>query len=299
MNIIPEVQPERENYIGSADIAAILQLEGAYNSPYSCWANKVFGQTDNDNAVLSWGRRLEPVILEAYQEQEGAGQLVHLQAHYSYKPWPIARATLDGVARLGSDLVVVEAKTTKDYKWDEIPLGYEAQVQWQMGVSGIKQAHLATLFLPSRDFKVFSIEFDETIFSTMLERADHFWQMVEAGTPPEVDGHNATTEALKRIIARGGVADISHLTNEIQKYQDLKAQVKALELEADEISNRIKASLGDCTIGFGPDGKEVATWKEQKTTRFDQTRFKTENPDLYQKYVIESRFRVLRFKGGK
>jgi hypothetical protein len=47
------------------------------------------------------------------------------------------------------------------------------------------------------------------------------------------------------------------------------------------------------------DGEVVITWKEQKRTSFDSTRFDRERPELAKLYKKDTKFRVMKTKGRK
>ena len=81
-------------------------------------------------------------------------------------------------------------------------------------------------------------------------------------------------------------ADIGELRN-------LTEQVKMLEAEQKIVKDRICVALGEKT-GFLIAGEKACTFKAQKSTRFDTTRFKKEQPETYATYVKTSETRVFR-----
>lgn len=299
MNSIAEVLP-RDMYYGSALVASILGLEGAFGSRYSVWDRMLNGHEDTVNDYMKWGVRLEDDILEEYEEQDGSGKIVALQAHYAYPEWPKARATLDAVALVDGERVVVEAKSSGDWDWDEVPLAYEAQVQWQLGCAGLKRAHLIVWFRTTCKPKMFVIDFQPQVFAQMIEAVQTFdTNHVLTGIPPEVDGHSATTEALKRIKGNGQVAAIDQVAGDVVLLGQIKEAIKSLESQEEEVSNRIKAALGECEKGT-VNGAVVVTWGNRSSSRFDQKTFKADHSDLASKYIVTSVYRDgLRFKKQK
>jgi predicted phage-related endonuclease len=286
-----QLQPQRPDYYGSADIAALLKIEGAFGSEYSVFDRKVNGSQSTESVYMTWGSRLEDDILEAYEAEEGTGELVSLQAHYACPRWDKARATLDAVARVGGELIAVEAKSSGDWGWDEVPLNYEAQVQWQLGCSGLKRAHLVVWFRSTCKLKVFDIRFSESVFNQMLETVQKFdEQYVMTGTPPPADGHPSTTECLQRIRGNGQVAEIDQLEGDVKQLADLKEAIKALEDQEAEVTNRIKAALGENEKGM-IGGEVVVTWGSRTTTRFDQKKFREDHADLASQYLVTSTYR--------
>lgn len=284
---------KRSGRFGSADIAALLGLEDAFGSPYSVWYAKTHELEIEETDAMRWGRLLEPLLVEEYQRHDAGGMVIGTQCHHTFKPWPVASATLDAVAIAGSDPVAVETKTTRDYKWDEVPAPYQAQVQWQMGIAGLKEAHVAVLFKPVTRFEVFSVPFDEDVFGRMIELARKFWtDHVLTGIPPEADGHPATTEALARWEAMDEVVDISHLAGSLRERGQIVQSIKALENRKAEIDNRIKAALGSAITGV-IDGKPAVKWSKRTSSRFDQKAFREKHPRVAARYQVTNEYRAM------
>ncbi|MBI1324404.1 hypothetical protein GC170_14635 [bacterium] len=281
----------RSSRLGSADIAALLGLDDAFESPYSLWWRKTQKIEDGEEtAAMRWGKWLEPLILGEYQHRTGA-ELVSFQAHHEFKPWPVASATLDAIEIENDQAIDIEAKTTRDYRWEELPVPYLAQMQWQLGVSGLKQAKAVVFYKPKTDIDIFVVDFDQAIFDRMIELAREFWDKhVLTGVPPEADGHEATTRTLKRIEATGGEIDMDQLAPVVAELAGVKAARKQLEEHEDTLENRIKAYLGNCTVGT-IEGKPAATWKATKSSRVDTKAMESEYPEIVAKFRIESESR--------
>lgn len=298
VNIISQAPP-RDMYYGSADVANILGLEGAFGSPFSAYCKKVMGQTDPENDYMRWGSRLEDDLLEEYGSHSEAGEIIALQAHYACPEWPKARATLDAVALVGGESVAVEAKTSGDWDWDEVPLPYLAQVMWQLGCAGLTRAHLIVWFRSTCKSKLFTIEFDPELFSRILKHIQEFdEQYVLTGTPPPADGHAATTAALKKIKGNGQVTEIDHLKDDLTQLATIREAIKSLEAQEDAVTNRIRAALAECEMGtIG--GETVVTWKTQIRKTFDKERFSADHPELVPQYTFSTSTRVFLLKTPK
>lgn len=105
--------------------------------------------------------------------------------------------------------------------------------------------------------------------------------------------------ARKMVVPEITIAKAEELTERqvdirAKKYAELDAEIKRLTEERD----KVKAEL----IKFGGHGKYwTVTYTEFTQTRFDSTRFKKECPELYSKYMKDtksSRFTVARAKRG-
>lgn len=284
----------RSQRLGSADIAALLGLEDAFESPYSLWYRKVHGQEEiEESPAMRFGKFAEPFILSEYRLREDAGQIVKEQAHHEFKPWPVASATLDAIEIDASDSepVDLEAKTTREFRWSELPAPYQAQMQWQLGVSGLNRGKAVVFYKPRTEIDVFVVDFDEKLFIRMVEVAREFWEKnVQGKVPPEVDGHEATTRTLKRFEATEGVIDIDPLAPVLEELGGVKAAIKELEGSKDALENRIKAYLGNFTIGtIG--GKPAATWKSSTSSRIDTKALEAEHPEIAAKFRVETEAR--------
>lgn len=284
----------RSGRMGSADIADLLGLEDAFGSKFSMAYRKINDvESSEETPAMRWGKWLEPLIIAEYQLREDAGQIIKTQAYHEYEPWPIASATLDAIEIDAGDSepVDIEAKTTREFRWTELPLPYQAQMQWQLGVSGLKRCKAVVFYKPRTEIDVFVVDFDEALFGRMIEVARDFWgRYILTKTLPEADGHEATTRTLKRFEATEGVIDIDQLAPVIEELGGIKAAIKELEGSKDALENRIKAYLGNHTIGtIG--GKPAATWKASTSSRIDTKALEAEHPEIAAKFRVESETR--------
>lgn len=294
---------DRATYLGSGDIASLFGVTDAFGSPYEVYARKCGILPPKEmTEAMRVGLILEQYILDRYCKEENQTISVY-QAFYRHADWDFLGCTADGIILddQGKPLRIVEAKSTRDWKWDEVPLRYEAQVQWQMGISGIHEADLTVLHRPDLQLNTYRLSFNPAIYEALVERAIDFWfGHVQANVPPEVDGTIATTEALKAIIAEPGKEiAIDNLAQRLEALKHVKSIIKEQEELRDTIENEIRLALGDAETGL-IGGQKAVSWKTQKTTRFDSKRFKDEQPETYGQFQVTSESRVLRFlKAGK
>ena len=74
-----------------------------------------------------------------------------------------------------------------------------------------------------------------------------------------------------------------------EEYNRLAEQIDELTAARDCAANRMKHSLGENEIGLV--GGYRISWKQVSSTRFDSTRFKHDNPELYDQYATSSIYR--------
>src|SRR4051794_24106075 len=100
--------PDRSTYIGSSDAPAIVGVSSYGRTALDVWDEKLGqGPPDSWNSAMRWGDRLEPLILEAYEEQTGR----KVDRRKRFHPHPrhaFIGATVDGLAKDR----IVEAKFT-------------------------------------------------------------------------------------------------------------------------------------------------------------------------------------------
>lgn len=81
---------------------------------------------------------------------------------------------------------------------------------------------------------------------------------------------------------------INELSSKVRELRELKRMASELEAEITSIEDEIKAHMteeGTDTLS-GTDYK--ISWKTVKSARFDSTRFKAENPELYKAFAKET-----------
>lgn len=308
---MPDMTIPARDYIGSAHIAGILGIEGAFGSQISIAHELRTGESDYDPDNLpdsiELGNRLESFVLDRYCRRERA-ELIQTQPHYRYPGWDCLGCTPDALVR-GADgiLRLVDAKVTGDYRWDDVPMRYEASSQWQIGIAhevvGVTECDLAVYHLPARSLKVYRITLNKEWFDPAADFAIEWYRRyVTQGHMPPVDGHKATTEALKRLqVTPGRMVNLDDQAYLIEEYESAEAAYKAAEADRDLKRNRIMAALGDSEIGLI--GSEPAvTWKQQAGRKsLDQKALEADMPEVFAKYVKQGApFRVMRFsKKGK
>ena len=259
--------------IGSGDIASILGLPDAFGSPYSVWCSKMTGEEPPaDERTLArfwWGEAIEPVILKRYEILSPGHKPVpnSRQKHFVHPDYAFLTATVDDIFEFEGEIYVVEAKLSNFDLADGLPYRVQAQAQWHMGISGIRKCVAVVLFINDigRDLQIWDLDFDDRVFEMILNGALKFWfENVMGGVAPNVDGHRATSAALKRIKGEDRAADISHLAEIVQRLGEVKAAKKSIETSEAEFTNRLKHELGSASVGQ-IDGKDAVTWRTSKS----------------------------------
>jgi putative phage-type endonuclease len=282
---------QRKAGIGATDAAVILGLS-KWKSPLALYAEKagLIDESDEEHDALEWGRRLEPVIAQKYEEVTGRSTYdpgaYEITRHASER-WMCA--TLDRIVTappadgaLPYDSPgVLELKTAAAWardQWDnEPPPIYQVQVQHQLAVTGHLWGSIAVL-IGGRTFRWQDIERNETFIERLMKLEHEFWLRVQRRDPPPPDGTRATTDMLATLYP-AEQHDLVQLPAEASGWDmQRETAIKAIE-QADErkreAENRIKAAIGDHAIGQLPNGVRYH-WKSQtrKAYTVDETSFR-------------------------
>lgn len=319
----------RRTGIGGSDVAAILGLS-KYRSPLDVYKDKIGETPDSEQSQAAyWGTKLEDIVAKEFQERTGL-KVQRVNKQLSREGWmhanidrAVVNHAISGTVRIQGEAkqaetgrllttdAILECKTASSYIADQwgpsqeeeivsgkvvsdhkIPIYYETQVQWYLGVTGASVCFVAAL-LGGQDFRIYLVHRDNEVITALQDQCRAFWfEHVQKQVPP--DPH--TAEEVQKLFAKdsGEMIEASNeVATDIGELRNLVEQVKALEAEQKIVKDRICAALGERT-GFLIAGEKACTFKAQKSTRFDTTRFKKEKPETYASYLKSSEIRVFR-----
>ena len=213
-------------------------------------------------------------------------------------------ANLDGVCEHPvHGTCIFEAKTTSAYnsdKWDEtIPDEYLLQIQHYMAVTGYKGAFVAVL-IGGNTFKWRFIERDEEIISMLIQLESEFWQQVQDGAPPQLDGSKASAEFIRKQfpnsipLAKVNLPDTAAaLINQYDSTCELLDKITEQKLESE---NLLKQMLGENEYGIA--GDWIVAWTNVTQERLDSKAIKLNHPTLYRKYANKTSHRRFSIKAA-
>ena len=167
--------------LGSSEIGVVAGLSSSdYKSktPFDIAYAKIHGEQEYDTGALYAGRYLERAVLDWAEDQIGEKIDRNRDTREIQLKGLLGLATIDGSVR---GKLVVEAKTARSQteSWGDgggsIPDLYAAQVQWQMGITGMHRALVPTLFKTQDKFVMYELEFDRAFFEMLKTAAEVFW----------------------------------------------------------------------------------------------------------------------------
>lgn len=273
---------ERRKSIGGSDAGTICGYN-KYSTPFALWAEKtgaVEPEDISDKEAVRLGNDLEDYVAHRFFEKTG---IKVRRCNYTFRndDFPFAHANIDReVFEKGK--TGLEIKTTSNYEYihlcekGEYPPQWYCQVLHYMMVTGWTKWYLAVLCF-GRGFYIFEINRTSEIEKEIKALADierGFWEQVEEGVPPDIDGANATNEAVSAMFdhsSEGSLIDLQAVEQHLIRREALSKQIKELEGLLAEEENHIKIFMSDAEKGSC--GAYSVSWKEQERKTFDRKYF--------------------------
>lgn len=289
--------------IGGSDASVVCGIN-RYKSPVELWLDKT-GQLPYQEAgeAAYWGTRLESLVREEFTKRtnipvEQVHQLLQSEEH------PFMLANLDGICEIPDyGICVFEAKTASAFKggeWeDAIPDSYQLQIQHYMAVTGYKAAYIAVL-IGGNTFRWKFVERDNELISMLIKLETEFWSHVQNGTPPPLDGSDASAkflaERFPNSTPNSHIALPDTAAGLLTQYDEACEQLEILTEQKQQAENLLKEMLGNNEVGTF--GDRIITWKSVSQERLDSKTLKTEHPALYKKYANKTSYRRFTIKAA-
>lgn len=303
MALTAQQRKERRLGIGGSDIAAIFGIS-QYNTALDIFLEKISTEEpeeeEQQNQFTEWGNRHEPSIITKFEEV----MLVKCETGmdtYVHPEYPYMRANID--ARIDAN-TILECKTASYFSgkdWsplggDNIPEPYLLQCAYYAEVVNVSKVYIAVL-IGGNDFRIYYYDRNPALGQIILNKVQHFWENhVLQQIPPEpVNLEDAVK--IWRVTETDDIKVADDTTMELMREL---ASIKQQRAELDKLYDTKKLELcgvlQTSTQLNDDDGNALATWKNQSTNRFDSSRFKADQPELYQQYIKSTQSRVLRIK---
>ncbi len=287
--------------IGGSDASVVCGIN-RYKSPVELWmekTNQLPAQEAGEAAY--WGTQLEPFVRAEFTKRTGI-EVVQVKQLLQSEEHPFMLANLDGACEVPDfGPCIFEAKTASAYKageWeDAIPDEYQLQIQHYMAVTGYKGAYIAVL-IGGNTFKWRFVERDEELISMLIELEADFWNHVESGTPPPLDGSDASAKFLAQRFPSSTPKSCITLPDTaaelLAQYDEACEQLELVTERKQKAENLLKEMMGENEIGTS--GERVITWKSVSQERLDSKTLKAEHPVLCKKYTNRTSYRRFEIK---
>lgn len=292
----------RKHSIGGSDAAAAIGI-CQYTTPYELYLIKigeVIPEDISDKDAVYWGNRLESIVAEEYARR--TGNLIAIEPDTLYhKKYPFISAHID--RRIINEKRILECKTTKAFlahEWgdidtDEVPFRHIVQTQHYLNVTELEAADLAVL-IGGQDYRIYHIPRDDDLIHDIETAEISFWNKVESRTPPDPINLD-DLKLMYRVDSGQAIIANTEINSNVTQLRDVNKKLKLLDKEKDQLKFIIQSYMGNATTLLNAvSRKQLITWKTQDNFRLNQSLFKTEHPEIYQRYVKNSPSRVMRVK---
>lgn len=285
----PEWYSARERLITASTCAAVLG-ESKWSSPLVEWARLTgkLAKKQTESGYADFGLATEEAHL-LWIAQDHRATVEPGRELWVHDEIPWLGATPDGFEIEGPwpEALLLELKAPSPWTADEwgeaLPVPYVIQVQVGLLVTGLKGGFMSVLIPPKKDTTgalmglVADLERGESLVGAMPKRGWERWEYyqeadsrfqdalvrrlskwwaehVETGIAPTAGALGCDKAALEELNA-GKEADLDFdeaAAGEVEALEDLQAQIKALETDAEKMKNALTQKAG------------VATWGEAK-----------------------------------
>ena len=249
----------RDKGIGASEVGAILGLS-PFETAFSLWLKKTNQvPREPENEAMLMGHMLEDVVAKRWEMETGekvikasAADIIYVHPEHDF-----LRATPDRIVRGRKKLL--ECKTTvTSIDAEDIPAHWQAQVIYQMYVTGIHDADLAWL-VQGRYFGYAHIQYDEEFANFIVQKVTEFWNdCVIGGKEPECI--SVSDFALKGSDPGTTIEADEEAYAQLLSLRTLNKDLNTKEADAEALKDSIKLYMGQNeSISF--DGRVLATWK--------------------------------------
>jgi putative phage-type endonuclease len=262
---------DRRTFIGGTDVAAILGMN-PWRSAMDVWLEKT-GRVEArrpETPAMAWGKRLEPVVAQAFSEATGLAAVETAPVTLEGRPFLGGSPDRLLVGPNGKTVGVLEIKTARDGSawgpdWSGaggVPPHYAIQAAWYAGLLGIETVYVAALIAGS-DLRCYRWRLDRDEWDRWADAAEAWWQRHVVGDePPETP----PGEAARAWTAARASSPLRPATDEedamLERLAEATVKLRQAEAELEEARSRIEAAIGE---GEGVEGRRyVATWRRNR-----------------------------------
>lgn len=282
---------DRQKGIGGSDVGAVLGLN-KYKSPYTLWAEKtgLLHTEEIDNESMRIGRDLEDYVARRFMEATGH-EVVTSPYSFQSKEHPFMLANVDRLLTdepCGLECKTTSALTRYDFENGDIPPSYYCQCMHYMAVTGLKKWYIAILVM-GKGFYWFEIKHDEEEIKALIEAEEDFWNKVETGEAPPIDGTSSTATTLGTLFNRSHDKEciLGHeAENALDMIYNINEKIKELKEQKTLYENIVKRDMQDAEKAEVED--YVVKWSRKETKRFSQSDLKKYDPNTYKRFMKES-----------
>lgn len=292
---------ERAKGIGSSDAGTIMGVS-PFSTPLKLWRlKKGLEPPVPETAAMRDGHCYELAVTEYFR------QVAKVDIDYSSEgDWlavddekPYLRVSPDrlfwpeGAEHLPENRLILEIKSTsKLVDPDNLPLYWFCQVQYQMGVMGVKMAAIAWVTSePRLNMNHTWVPFNPAFFKTLVEQIDRFWNVniLQDVEPEGITEEDMATKWPQSDPTKTAWAQSEDYLN-CQQFVQLTKEIADKNDQLSKLAASIKGSIKDAEILMFEDPETgektlLAKNKSINETVFDEARLEQEDPETYTRYM--------------
>lgn len=227
----PEWTRWRTEGIGGSDIAAICGVS-PFKTSLDVYNDKVNGHQQPMNAAMQRGVDYEEEALKVFMRSQNNPFRNYYQPILCERDdRSYFKASLDGYCKENNSIVEIKVpglKTLEMARYNQIPLHYEYQIQWQLYVSDTELAYYFVYHPESLTSYTLEIYKSDSFIDKMVDKALSFWKQVVDRNPklPSKICSPSSINVFKRMI-------------------EIKKNEKELDAEYKELLNYLLETEGD------------------------------------------------------
>lgn len=290
---------ERKNGLGSSDAGTVMGVS-PFSTPLKLWRLKMgidppVEETDamrNGHWFEAATAQYFAYVTKSFVDPDTADDWLAVS---NEKPFlrvsPDRLFYTEGVEHKIENALILELKSTsKSVDPDNIPNYWYCQVQYQMGVMGVKMAAVAWVSaFPTLHFGHTWIAFNEEFYKTLEGKLTEFWQnnILKGISPEPLD-----EEDVKILWPKAERPEPVIATNEdnvlISQYKQMAERLKEDEEEMSQITMKLKERIKDCESLVNDENgmyHTLITYRHNKKNVFDEDKFRAEEPEVYKRYL--------------
>lgn len=241
-----------------------------FGTAWDVYAAKISGRPKPATEAMEWGLRIEPAIRGKYCDATGHRVIVPRRSlFHPDRQWQ--RATpdgmiypgadepdLDALSRMAAEMLVerrpallLQAKNVSEWMgrthWDGVPDYVQAQVQWEMSVTGAQAADVAAL-VGGRAYHCERVHRDDGLISDLLAVGEEFLQRTARGLQPEIDHTAACRAHFQRRMGSAANVEVQaspEADAAIERWRRAHVAAGAAEQELETARNAVRAVFAD------------------------------------------------------
>jgi len=282
-------QEERRNYIGASDVPALLGMSH-FKTPLQLLLQKR-GEAEPEvvSSAATWGSHLEPVIAEMITAETGLS-LLRTKRDYVHRKMPYFRCHLDRLVKGKPQAVEIKTTTKHVFErlWMETETGIAdtvwAQCQSQFACKpDLQNILIAVALLDRREILYKWVQPDPADIEIIETEVEQFWTNCVLGNelPKRMQVEDWKDLSLPTGTSAQATEDVIDL---LQHYSEIEGVMSEAKGRLELLKRQLLNATGGVETLTDEQGKPLMTFKRYSTKRFDSSRFKEENAELFESY---------------